>query len=131
LAIASASFSVAGAAVALPNEPEKELQIKGDWPADMAESLREEIGKLRMQLLEDEIFIRDQIRTLADLLAGYTAPRGHRPVRATTRPTVAGRITPTAKTQSTNSRCLGPTWPISLSPRFPMDSASRKPEETT
>ena len=93
-AIASASFSVAGAAVALPNEPEKELQIKGDWPADMAESLREEIGKLRMQLLEDEIFIRDQIRTLADLLAGYTAPPGT-PPRPRDYPPYGGGTDPT------------------------------------
>lgn len=78
--MAGSAISVAGAVVGHPNEPTKELDIKGDSPADIAQSLRDAIWDLKLQLLEHEIFISRQIRTLSDQISGYTAPEGTPPI---------------------------------------------------
>lgn len=78
--MAGSAIAVTGAVVGHPNEPEKELDISGDSPADIAQSLRDAIWKLKLQLLEHELFISRQIRTLSDQINGYTAPKGTPPI---------------------------------------------------
>lgn len=72
-AVAGSALSVTGAIVGYPQEPKPELDISGDSPADIAVSLREAIADMKLQWIEDEAFIRDKIRSLSDLMSGYTA----------------------------------------------------------
>lgn len=78
--MAGSAIAVTGSVVGYPNEPAKELDISGDTPADIAQSLREAVADLKMQLLEHELFIRSQIRTLSDRIGGYTAPPDAPPI---------------------------------------------------
>ncbi|WP_134764910.1 hypothetical protein [Nocardioides sp. 1609] len=73
-AIAGSAIGVTGAVVGYPAEPKKELDISGDTPADIAVSLRQAVADMKLQWIENEIFIRDKIRSLTDLISGYTAP---------------------------------------------------------
>jgi hypothetical protein len=79
-AVAGAAISVTGSVVGHPVEPKKELDISGDSPAEIAQSLREAVGDMKLQWLEVEMFIRDQITTLSDQISGYSpsqeAPTG-------------------------------------------------------
>lgn len=84
-AIAGSAISVTAGVVGLPDEPKKELDIKGDSPAEIINSMREAVWDMKLQWLNDEIFIAEQIRHLQDRMNGYTAasedappvPRGY------------------------------------------------------
>lgn len=80
--IAGSAISATGAIVGHPQEPKPELDISGDSPADIAQSLREAIADMKIQWIEHEAFIRDQIRSLSDLMAGYTPHEQDGPPRA-------------------------------------------------
>lgn len=72
-AMAGSATAVAGAVVGYPQEPTQELDISGDSPAEIAQSLRQAILDMKLQWIETEAFIRDKIRSLSDLMSGYTA----------------------------------------------------------
>ena len=79
-AMAGSAISVTGAVVGYPDEPKKDVDIKGSSPAEIAQSLREAIVDMRLQWIEHESFIARQLRTLSDLLNGYSAPEGAPPI---------------------------------------------------
>lgn len=75
-AMAGSAVAVAGAAVSYPTEPKSTLDIKGDSPAEICQSLREAIVDMKIQWIEHEAFIRDQLLHLSDTLSGYSLPAG-------------------------------------------------------
>lgn len=79
-AMAGSTIAVTGAVVGYPQEPKKELDISGDSPAAIINSMREAVWDLKMQWLNVEIFIVEQVRHLSDRINGYTAPEGASPV---------------------------------------------------
>lgn len=78
-AIAGSSIAVTGAVVSRPPEEKKELTIKGESPSEIINSMREAIWDLKLVWLEHELFIKDQMFKLQDLMQGYTAPDGAHP----------------------------------------------------
>ncbi|WP_182376158.1 hypothetical protein [Nocardioides sp. WS12] len=74
--LAGSALTVTGAVVGNPPEPKKELDIKGDSPAEICQSLREGISDMKIQWIEDEAFIRDQLYRLSDTISGYSSPSG-------------------------------------------------------
>lgn len=74
--LAGSALAVTGAVVGNPPEPKKQLDIKGDSPAEICQSLREGIADMKIQWIEDEAFIRDQLLHLSDTISGYSLPAG-------------------------------------------------------
>ena len=72
--MAGSAIAVSGAVVSLPDEPKKELEIKGDSPHDICQSMREAVVDMKIQWINDEAHIRDQLRMLTDTMQGYTQP---------------------------------------------------------
>lgn len=74
--MAGSALAVTGAVVGNPAEPKKELDIKGDSPAEIYQSLREAVLDMKIQWIEHESFINDQLLTLSDTMSGYVLPEG-------------------------------------------------------
>jgi hypothetical protein len=77
--MAGSAISVTGAVVSYPDEPKKELSIKGDSPHDICQSMREAVVDLKIQWINDEDLIRDQLQILTDTMMGYTQPGNTEP----------------------------------------------------
>ena len=80
--MAGSAIAVSGAVVGYPQEPKKAADISGDTPADIAQAIRDAIGDMKSQWFEDEVFIRDKIRSLSDLMSGYTPTDPEGPPRS-------------------------------------------------
>ena len=88
--MAGSALAVAGSAVSYPNEPKKTLSIKGDSPHDICQSMREAVVDMRLQWIDDEAFIRDQLHILTDAMQGYSQPTGTKPEDLEPRPRYTG-----------------------------------------
>lgn len=75
-AMAGSALSVTGAIVGYPDEPKKELDIKGESPSEIYQSMREAIVDMKIQWIHDEGFIRDQLLHMSDAISGYVLPEG-------------------------------------------------------
>lgn len=74
--MAAATATATSAALAYPAEPASTLDIKGESPAEICQSLREAVSDMKIQWIYDEGFIRDQLLHLSDTISGYSLPRG-------------------------------------------------------
>lgn len=84
--MAGSALSVTGAVVSYPQEPKKELTIQGDSPHDICQSMREAIVDMRLQWIDSEAHIRDQLFMLSDAMSGYAQPEGTDPAEREPRP---------------------------------------------
>lgn len=92
--MAGSALAVSGAVVSYPDEPKKELSIKGDSPHDICQSMREAVVDMKLQWIDDEAFIRDKLYILTDTMQGYSQPAGTDPKEAEPRPRYTGGYYP-------------------------------------
>jgi len=104
--MAGSALAVTGAAVSYPDEPKKELAIKGDSPHDICQSMREAVVDMKLQWIDDEAFIRDQLYILTDTMQGYTQPAGTDPDDVEPRPRYKGGYYPGTSNHVYNEKTI-------------------------
>jgi len=118
--MAGSALAVSGSVVSYPSEPKKNLSIKGDSPHDICQSMREGVVDMKLQWIDDEAFIRDQLYILTDAMQGYTQPTGTDPEDIEPRPRYTGGGYPGTSDHVYNERTI---WEFRLPRPALADSA--------